>query len=109
MCEKLRPVRLLLPWLCLVATSTPAAEQTLNGHKFTLPEGFQIELVAGPPLIDRPISADFDEQGRLYVTESSGTNDKSDVQLATSHTGWFGSKTPIRTAFSIAVPCSPTR
>src|SRR5437899_10746948 len=54
----------------------------LNGHTFTLPDGFEIELVAGPPLVNRPIEADFDEQGRLYVTDSSGSNDKVDKQLA---------------------------
>ena len=58
------------------------AEQfKFNGHTFTLPEGFTIEQVAGPPLVDRPISADFDEQGRLYVSDSSGSNDKVEVQL----------------------------
>ena len=58
-----------------------AGEVALNGHSFTLPEGFTVELAAGPPLIDRPIVADFDEHGRLYVAESSGTNDKAVVQL----------------------------
>src|SRR5437588_6248718 len=53
----------------------------LNGHTFTLPEGFEVDLVAGPPLVDRPIVADFDEQGRLYVADSSGSNEKVDVQL----------------------------
>jgi putative membrane-bound dehydrogenase-like protein len=53
----------------------------LNGHTFTLPAGFEIELVAGPPLVERPITADFDEQGRLYVSDSSGSNDKVGVQL----------------------------
>jgi putative membrane-bound dehydrogenase-like protein len=53
----------------------------LNGHVFTLPAGFTIELVAGPPLVNRPITAAFDEQGRLYVSDSSGTNDKVQVQL----------------------------
>src|SRR5438046_6109124 len=55
----------------------------LNGHIFTLPAGFTIELVAGPPLVNRPISADFDEEGRLYVSDSSGSNEKVDVQLKT--------------------------
>jgi len=54
----------------------------LPGHNFTLPDGFNVELVAGPPLVDRPIHADFDERGRLYVCESSGTNDKVEKQLA---------------------------
>jgi putative membrane-bound dehydrogenase-like protein len=58
-----------------------AGEVRLNGRTFTLPEGFQIELVAGPPLVDRPITADFDEQGRLYVSDSSGSNDKVQKQL----------------------------
>jgi putative membrane-bound dehydrogenase-like protein len=49
---------------------------------FSLPQGFAIEQVAGPPLVNRPITADFDEEGRLYVSESSGTNDKVDKQLA---------------------------
>jgi putative membrane-bound dehydrogenase-like protein len=53
----------------------------LNGHTFTLPEGFEIELVAGPPLVNRPIVADFDEDGRLYVADSSGSNDPVKVQL----------------------------
>jgi len=58
-----------------------AGEVALNGHTFTLPDGFTVEVAAGPPLVDRPIVADFDEEGRLYVAESSGTNDKSAVQL----------------------------
>ena len=53
----------------------------LNGHTFTLPAGFDIELVAGPPLVDRPIEADFDEEGRLYVSDSSGSNEKLEIQL----------------------------
>jgi putative membrane-bound dehydrogenase-like protein len=67
-----------------VATRGPAAVPNtvrLNGHTFTLPPGFEIELVAGPPLVDRPIAADFDEQGRLYVSDSSGSNEPVKVQL----------------------------
>ena len=56
-------------------------EVPLNGHVFSLPEGFTIELVAGPPLINRPITASFDEEGRLYASDSSGTNDPSAKQL----------------------------
>ncbi len=53
----------------------------LNGHTFTLPADFDIELAAGPPLVNRPIVADFDEDGRLYVADSSGSNERVDVQL----------------------------
>src|ERR1041385_7000705 len=58
-----------------------SAEFKIDGYTFSLPDGFTLEKVAGPPLVNRPISADFDEQGRLYVTDSSGSNDKSDKQL----------------------------
>jgi putative membrane-bound dehydrogenase-like protein len=58
------------------------ADHQLNGQKFTLPEGFEIVVAAGTDLVERPISVDFDERGRLYVTESSGTNDKAEIQLA---------------------------
>ena len=62
--------------------SAHADEVALDGRAFTLPSGFTIERVAGPPLVDRPIVADFDELGRLYVADSSGSNDKVDKQLA---------------------------
>lgn len=58
-----------------------AAQVQLNGRTFTLPDGFTIEQVAGPPLVDRPIVADFDEQGRLYVDDSSGSSEKLTIQL----------------------------
>ena len=55
---------------------------SLARHNFTLPDGFDVTVAAAPSLIERPIHADFDEQGRLYVCESSGTNDKVEKQLA---------------------------
>ena len=62
-------------------TNSPeAAGVKLNGHRFTLPDGFRVELIAGQPLVDRPVSADFDEQGRLYVTDSSGSNEAVEIQ-----------------------------
>ena len=67
----------------LLCSATPgvAEEKTLNGHVFTLPAGFEIDMAAGPGLVDRPIVGDFDEQGRLYVADSSGSNEKVQVQL----------------------------
>ncbi len=53
----------------------------INGHDFTLPAGFEIEVVAKSPLVERPIVADFDEQGRLYVADSSGSNENVKEQL----------------------------
>src|SRR4051794_26664130 len=49
--------------LGVVPSIAPAAEVALNGHTFRVPDGFTVELVAGPPLVDRPIVADYDEQG----------------------------------------------
>ncbi len=54
----------------------PSPAQSLR-----VPEGFVVERVAGPPLVDRPIVADFDELGRLYVADSSGSNDPVQKQL----------------------------
>ncbi|HEY8549200.1 MAG TPA: PVC-type heme-binding CxxCH protein [Vicinamibacterales bacterium] len=70
--------------LLLAAVAIPAARQdeTAAGPRLTVPAGFEVERVAGPPLVDRPIVADFDEQGRLYVADSSGSNDKVERQLA---------------------------
>ncbi|HXY36805.1 MAG TPA: PVC-type heme-binding CxxCH protein [Planctomycetaceae bacterium] len=75
------------PWTLLailIALSAPvsAGEVSLNGHVFTLPDGFEIEQIAGPPLVNRPITGAFDEQGRLYVSDSSGSNDPVRKQLA---------------------------
>jgi glucose/arabinose dehydrogenase len=75
--------------LLALVVAAPAASQDkakthqvkLNGHTFTLPAGFDIVLVAGPPLVDRPIHADFDEEGRLYVSDSSGSNENVQLQL----------------------------
>ncbi len=70
----------------LVAVSSlaesSAIELTLGEKVFTVPDGFMVECVAGPPLVDRPITASFDEQGRLYVSDSSGSNDPVRKQLA---------------------------
>lgn len=62
-------------------SSVPTHQVKLNGHTFTLPEGFAIELAAGADLAPRPIAAAFDEKGRLYVTDSSGSNENVKVQL----------------------------
>lgn len=60
---------------------TEAAETKIGVHTFTHPDDYQVELVAAPPLADRPIVADFDERGRLYVADSSGSNDPVKKQL----------------------------
>jgi len=59
-----------------------AADFKIGTHTFTVPAGFVVERVAGPGLVERPIVADFDEEGRLYVADSSGSNDAVEKQLA---------------------------
>ena len=59
-----------------------AGEFKLGDRTLKVPAGFTIEPVAGPPLVDRPITAAFDEEGRLYIADSSGSNDNVQKQLA---------------------------
>jgi putative heme-binding domain-containing protein len=42
--------------------------------RFQVPPGFVVEKVAGPPLVRYPLFAAFDDRGRLFVAEGTGTN-----------------------------------
>src|SRR5688500_8292701 len=68
--------------LAVVPTLVPAATFSIGGETLAVPDGFFCVKVAASPLVDRPIVADFDEQGRLYVADSSGSNEKVEKQLA---------------------------
>ena len=48
------------PWL------SPEDEQ----KQFKLPEGFEINLVAAEPEIQKPLNMAFDERGRIWLTDS---------------------------------------
>jgi putative membrane-bound dehydrogenase-like protein len=78
---KLRLIRLVAFAAVCVPPALQAAEVKLDGRTFTLPDGFTIEKVAGTDLVPRPIVADFDNQGRLYVADSSGSSDDVQTQL----------------------------
>ena len=67
--------------LVLLLANATAAEFTIGKRTFEVPIGFVIEQVTTPDLIERPIVADFDQAGNLYVAESSGTNDPVNEQL----------------------------
>jgi putative membrane-bound dehydrogenase-like protein len=73
-----RRFALVLVGLCSAA---PAAEFKFDPHTFTVPDGYVVERAAASPLVDRPITMAFDETGALYVADSSGSNDKPNVQL----------------------------
>lgn len=69
-------MRSLLALLLLsirITQPSRAAETELNGHRFQIPDGFSIELAAGPNLADRPINAALSPDGRLFVTVSAGS------------------------------------
>jgi len=58
-----------------------AAKSTTNSS-IHVPEGFTVEMVAAPPLVEHPMMACLDDQGRLYVAESVGVNLKAEELLA---------------------------
>ena len=65
----------MLTLLLLAVAAPPTHVVELNGHRFTLPVGFTVELAADPALVKFPVAAAFDPAGNLFVTEASGTND----------------------------------
>ncbi len=67
--------------LCLIPLLLLAGASTEDAPPFSVPDGFTIELVAGPPLVERPIMASFDDRGRLYVSDSAGVNLKGSELL----------------------------
>jgi putative membrane-bound dehydrogenase-like protein len=67
--------------LLAASTSMHAGDFKFGSQKLTVPDGFDVELVAGTNLVQRPISMDYDEQGRLYVTDSSGSSERGPKQL----------------------------
>ena len=46
-----------------------------------VPEGFIVEQVAAPPLVEHPMMACFDDHGRLFVAEAAGLNLRADALL----------------------------
>ncbi len=77
-----RAVALLFLLFTFVFSKTLVSEE-YSFDSFTLKTlpGFKVELAAGPPLIDRPITACFDNEGHLFVAESSGDNSSVHEQL----------------------------
>ena len=64
-----------------MVASAQTAQFKFATQTLTVPDGFEVELVAQSPLVERPVSGSFDDQGRLYVTDVSGSNEKPDKQL----------------------------
>lgn len=52
-------------------TDIPSAEVEVEKAAFVVPEGFEIELFAGEPMIQKPVQMNWDAQGRLWVVSST--------------------------------------
>jgi len=75
---KLSPLALVS---AAVASLAAAADFKFATQTLTVPDGFTVEQIAAPPLVNRPISVAFDEQGRLYATDSSGLSERAPIQF----------------------------
>ena len=67
----------LLAWTPIAATGAPVgglATQVAAPVPCAAPAGFEVQRVAGSPLVERPMFATFDDRGRLYVLDSGGVN-----------------------------------
>ena len=68
--------------ICVLSkVSTGRKTITIEPHRFTIQDGYEIVQVAAPSLVKRPMHMCFDNEGVLYVTDSSGNTDKAPVQL----------------------------
>ena len=65
----------------LMAADGPRVTTSINGHTFSLPAGFSLQLASEPSLTPRPVSASVDGRGRLFVTDSSGTAESPSEQI----------------------------
>ena len=75
--QNLGMLRLLL--LSIVASMSVLAANadtiSIDGRAFTIPSGYSVQKVTTTNLVLRPVNACFDDQGRLYVTDSSGSSE----------------------------------
>jgi len=52
----------------------PSLTTGFQPAELKVPEGYVVELAAGPPLVAHPTMACFDDRGRLFVSENAGVN-----------------------------------
>ena len=89
-----RPRLILLDTVLLLAMDGPGFRTATFGDeasspksgagpasRLRVPDGFVVEMVAAPPLVEHPMMACFDERGRLFVAEAAGMNLKADELL----------------------------
>ncbi len=59
-------------WKELDVPEAPVLSPSEALESFAVAPGFRVELVAAEPLVEDPITLDWDEQGRLWVVEMRG-------------------------------------
>jgi putative heme-binding domain-containing protein len=67
-------VLLLSVFVSLFDMTAGRSEPPAAPMRLQVPPGFIVEKVAGPPLVRYPLFAAFDDRGRLFVAEGTGTN-----------------------------------
>ena len=53
----------------LITNAAAGKDFPFNEQQLTVPNGLLVEQIAAQPLVERPVIAEFDEYGRLYVTD----------------------------------------
>ncbi len=66
---------------CVFSDINGSETVAIEPHTFTIQNGYEVVQVATPPLVKRPMHMCFDNEGVLYVTDSSGNTDKAPIQL----------------------------
>ena len=67
---------LLVALAALVVTADPAPpiaaglSPNESAVRMTVPDGFQVNLAAGEPLVHQPVAFTIDERGRLWIAEA---------------------------------------
>ena len=64
---------MLVVWNPAIALSNKQ-DTEFTPPEMQIPDDYEIELVAGPPLVKHPMLAAFDDRGRLFVAETDGVN-----------------------------------
>ncbi len=58
----------------LASVQPPPLSADFQPAELSVPDGFTAELAAGPPLVQHPTFATFDDSGRLFISENAGVN-----------------------------------
>lgn len=67
-------VYFILSFVLFISSCKTASEKrhAITFDKYKIADGFEIQLAASEPLIEAPVTMDFDNQGRMWVVEMRG-------------------------------------